>query len=95
MINISNSIANLSKSIADGGEEEKKMSEKRHSLIIKEDGRKGMKAAMFQYEKIMSLIVLNREQLKTTTDPDYIEMLDDDFNNLKKKRELRSKLGLC
>ena len=71
------------------------MSEKRFTLMKKDDERKDMKAAMFQYEKIMSLIVLNREQLKTTTDPDYIEMLDDDFHNLKKrKREVGSKLGL-
>ena len=64
--------------------------------MVNEDGRKEMKATMFQYEKIMSLIVLNREQLSATSDPDYIEMLDDDYNNLKKrKRELRSKLGLC
>ena len=55
-----------------------------------------MKAAMFQYEKVMGLIVLNREQESTTSDPAYIEMLNDDFNTLKKrKKELGSKLGLC
>ena len=84
MINLSESIANLSKSIADGGEEEKTMSEKRFTLMVKEDGRKEMKAMMYQYEKVMSLIVLNREQFSATSDPDYIDMLNDDFNNLKK-----------
>ena len=96
MEDISESIANLSKSIADGGEEEKTMSEKRFTLMVKEDERKEMKAMMYQYEKVMSLIVVNREQFSTTSDPDYIDMLNDDFNNLKKRKtELGSKLGLC
>ena len=54
MKNVSDFIANLSKSIANGGNEKMKMSEKRYSLMIKGDGRKEMKAAMFQYEKIIS-----------------------------------------
>ena len=64
--------------------------------MVKEDERKEMKAMMYQYEKVMSLIVVNREQFSTTSDPDYIDMLNDDFNNLKKRKtELGSKLGLC
>ena len=96
MMNISDFIANLSKSIADGGEEKKTMSEKRFTLMEKEDERKEMKVMMYQYEKVMSLIVVNREQFSTTSDPNYIDMLNDDFNNLKqRKTELGSKLGLC
>ena len=87
MEDISESIANLSKSIADGGEEEKTMSEKRFTLMAKEDERKEMKAMMYQYEKVMSLIVVNREQFSTTSDPDYIDMLNDDFNIFFKKKE--------
>jgi len=72
------------------------MSEQRFQLLLKDDERKDMKAAMFQYGKVMGLIVLNREQESTTSDPAYIEMLKDDFNTLKKrKKELGSKLGLC
>jgi len=54
--------------------------------LLIDDERKEMKAAMFQYERVMGLIVLNREQESTTSDPAYVEMLNDDFNTLKKGR---------
>ena len=85
MENISESIGDLTRSLANSGEEEKK-SEQRFQLLLKDDERKDMKAAMFQYEKVMDLIVLNREQESTTSDPGYIEMLNDDFNTLKKRK---------
>ena len=49
---------------------------------------------MFQYEKVMALIETNRKQLERATDADYMDMLQEDFHNLKKrKQELGSKLG--
>jgi len=44
----------LSQSLAHGGNEDKKMAEKRYELMVKEDNRKEMKATMFQYEKVGS-----------------------------------------
>ena len=55
-----------------------------------------MKASMFQYEKVMSLIEKNGESFTKATDPEYMDLLQQDFHNLKKrKRELDSKLGFC
>jgi len=48
MENISESIGDLTRSLANSGEEEKN-SEQRFQLLLKDDERKDMKAAMFQY----------------------------------------------
>ena len=71
------------------------MAQKRYELMLKDEERKDVKSTMFQYEKVMGMIQSNRNQLHQASDPDYIAMLQEDFQNLKKrKRELGSKLGL-
>ena len=73
------------------------MTQMRYKLLLKDDEeRKDVKATIFQYEKVMGMIVAtNRNQLGTANDPDYVAMLQEDFQNLKKrKRELGTKLGL-
>ena len=72
------------------------MSQKCYEELVKDDERKDVKSTMFQDdEKIMGMIESsNRNQLGKACDPDYVAMLQKDFQNSKKRRrELGSKLG--
>ena len=94
--NLSDTINHLTYSLKNGGDEDQQMAQKRYDLLVKDDKRKDVKSAMFQYEKVMGLIQTNRQQLSNAGgDADYAAMLQEDFENLKKrKRELGSRLGL-
>ena len=97
MENISDTISNLTYSLMkNDGQEEIQMAQKRYELLLKDQERKDVKSTMFQYEKVMSMIQTNINWLSQASDPDYVSMLQEDFQDLKKrKRELGSKLGLC
>ena len=97
MENISDTIKNLTYSLQHGEDEDKEMSQKHYELLVKDDKRKDVKSAIFQYKnKVMGLIQTNRNQLSNASDPDYVAILQEDFQKLKKrKRELGIKLGFC
>ena len=93
--NLSDTINHLTYSLQNGGDEDKQMAQKHYKLLVKDNQRKDVKSAMFQYEKVMGMIKSNRKQFSNASGADYAAMLQEDFQNLKKrKRELGSRLGL-
>ena len=62
------------------------MAQKCYELLVKDDKRKDVKSEMFQYEKVMGLIQTNRKQFSNASGADYAAMLQEDFQNLKKRR---------
>ena len=86
MENISDTISNLAYSLQHDGEKEKQMSQKHYELLLKEEERKDVKSKMFQYKKVMGMIENNRNQLGQDSDPDFDAMLQEAFQNLKKRK---------
>ena len=96
MEEISDTIGNLTYSLHNRREEDHQLAQKRYELLLRDDERKDVKSTMFQYEKVIGLIQTNRNQLNNASDPDYVAILQEDFQKLKKrKRELGIKLGFC
>ena len=59
--------------------------QKHYKLLVKDDHYKDQKASIFQYEKLMGLIEKNRKSFTKAAGPEYMDMLQKDFHNLKKR----------